>query len=112
MSKKNREDIENRIFKALGDPTRRRILYILVASATALNINDLADKFESTRQAVTKHIKVLEGAGLVRLRAEGRERLCEANPEQLRIVHEWLSIYSRFWDKSLKSLDDHLQKNA
>lgn len=94
----------DKLFKAIADPTRREILYLLVAASAAMNINDVSDRFPASRQGVTKHIKVLEQAGLLEIQKQGRDRYCVANPKPLKAVQEWLFVYQRFWDDKLDSL--------
>lgn len=105
MSKK--EKIE-KIFKALADPTRREIFHLLVVASTAMSLTQLANEVELTRQGATKHIKVLETAGMVKTTEQGRERYCLANVAALNEVRDWLAFYDKFWDDSLKRLDDFL----
>lgn len=92
---------------ALADPTRRGILARLASGDTT--VKELAEPYDMTVAAVSKHLKVLEGAGLI---SQGREsqwrpRHLEAGP--LREVFEWLESYRRFWDRSLDSLAEHLK---
>lgn len=100
----------DQIFKALGDPSRRYILQMLVLATGALNITAIADEFSSTRQAVTKHIQVLESAGLVKGTRSGREIVYQAHPEKLELVQDWLSTYQEFWNDKLGALGEHLDK--
>jgi len=105
MSKKT-----NKLFKAIADPTRREIFHVLVLASVALSINQISEHFSISRQGVTKHLKVLESAGLVDIQTEGRERFCFANPKALKEVHDWVSFYERFWDERLDSLSDYLDQ--
>ncbi len=98
----------NNIFKAIADPTRREIFYLLVAATTALSINSIASSFVHSRQAITKHIEVLSNAGLVQIEKKGREKYCFPNPKPLKEVHDWLSTYQRFWDSRLDMLENFL----
>lgn len=100
----------DKIFKAISDPTRREILQLLMIAGTALTINAVSDHFDTTRQAVTKHIKILEHAGLVKLEDKGRQRLCFAEPKPLKHVNDWLHQYEKFWNEKLDALGDHLKK--
>lgn len=95
------------VFFALADPTRRGILARLaVGDAT---VKELAQPYEMSVAAVSKHLKVLEGAGLVSQgrQSQWRPRHLEAAP--LQEVVEWLEDYRRFWDRSLDSLSEHLR---
>ena len=95
-------------FKAIADPTRREILYLLVAATSALSINAISENFDSTRQAITKHIFLLERAGLLKVRKQGREKYCFADPAPLKEVHDWISQYERFWESKLDDLGRYL----
>ena len=98
------------VFKAIADPTRREIFHLLVMASAALSINEISDHFTISRQGVTKHIKMLNEAGLVAIRPEGRERYCLADPSALKEIHDWVSFYEKFWDDKLRSLGDFLDK--
>jgi DNA-binding transcriptional ArsR family regulator len=92
---------------ALADPTRRGILACLATGDAT--VKDLAEPYEMSLAAVSKHLKVLETAGLISCGrdAQWRPRHLEAGP--LRDVVEWLESYRRFWDRSLDSLAQHLK---
>ena len=102
----------NRIFKAVADPTRREIFNVLILASTALSINQISDHFDMSRQGVTKHIKLLQEAGLVRINAQGRERFCLAIPEPLKEVKNWVTYYEQFWDQKLSMLEKHLDNKS
>lgn len=102
----------NKIFKAIADPTRREIFHVLVLASAALSITQIADKFEITRQGVTKHINLLRDAGLVNIEPQGRERFCIANLVPLKEVKDWLSFYDKFWHNNLINLDKYLDDKA
>ncbi|GJM35878.1 MAG: transcriptional regulator [Saprospiraceae bacterium] len=104
------KDKINKIFKVIADPTRREIFHILMIATTALSITQISEQFEISRQGVTKHIKLLEEAGLVRTIEQGRERFCEANPTPLNEIKNWLAVYDKFWDTKLRKLDDYLNR--
>lgn len=92
------------VFRALSDPTRRSILRRL-AGGGAL-VKDLAEPFAMSKQAVSKHLHVLEEAGLVEKVAEGRSTRVRLRAEPLRQVEDWISFYSGFWSGSLVALGD------
>lgn len=94
------------VFQAIADPTRREIIDLL--SHNQLNINDVADNFEISRPAISKHIKILMQCGLVLVVKKGRDRYCRANLEKLREVNEWTSKYKAFWNQKLDALGDFL----
>jgi DNA-binding transcriptional ArsR family regulator len=105
MSKKNTVD---KIFKAVADPTRREIFHVLMVASAAMSLTQISDQFDISRQGVTKHVMLLEEAGLVKIKNQGRERFCEANPTPLQEIKDWLTVYDKFWDDKLKNLDDFL----
>lgn len=102
------QDKITKILKAIADPTRREVFHALVVAATALPITQISNQFEISRQGVTKHIRVLEDAGLVKISNKGRERYCHAEPKPLKEVNKWLKFYERFWDDSLGNLTSYL----
>ncbi|TXN36066.1 helix-turn-helix transcriptional regulator [Flagellimonas hymeniacidonis] len=98
----------NKVFKAVSDPTRREVFHVLMAASAAMSIAQITEHFEISRQGVTKHIKLLEEAGLVKTFEKGRERFCESNPTPLNEIRNWLLVYDKFWDDKIKSLDKFL----
>src|SRR4051794_39223274 len=82
------------VFHALSDPTRRSMLHTLANGER--NIGELAAPFAMSFAAASKHVKVLEGAGLVRRRVEGRSHVCQIEPAPLAAADRWLSFYERF----------------
>ena len=100
------------ILKAIADPTRRDIFHALVIAATALPISHVSNKFDMSRQGVTKHLKTLEEAGLVVITTKGRERYCKADAAPLETVNKWLKFYEAFWNESLDNLGNYLDQNA
>lgn len=97
------------VFQAIADPTRREIIHLL--SRQSLNLNAVADNFEISRPAISKHIKILTECGLIAIRQEGRERYCDAQLNKLKEVAQWIEQYSQFWDKKLANLQSYLAKN-
>jgi DNA-binding transcriptional ArsR family regulator len=99
------------VFQAIADPTRREIINLI--SQGSLNLNSVAEKFEISRPAVSKHIKILTQCGLVTIRKNGRERYCEPQLQKLNEVSEWVEKYKAFWTAKLDALEiylDELQK--
>ena len=94
------------VFQAIADPTRRDIINLLAEQT--LNLNAVAEKFEVSRPAISKHIKILAECGLVEIKQKGRERFCMVNLQQLREVAEWTDRYKAFWTNKLNLLDDFL----
>ncbi len=94
-------------FAALADPTRRAILARLATGEAA--VTELAEPFAMTLPAISKHLKVLERAGLITRGREAQWRPCRIQPGALKQVDEWLEHYRRFWDESLDRLDVYLR---
>jgi DNA-binding transcriptional ArsR family regulator len=95
------------VYRAIADPTRRAILDRLRAGP--VHVNALAADFSQSRPAISKHLRVLRTARLVRERRCGRERRYSLEPERLRDVAEWLEEYRAFWQSSLSRLKRHLE---
>jgi DNA-binding transcriptional ArsR family regulator len=95
-------------FAALADPTRRAILARLALGETS--VTELAQPFEMSLPAVSKHLKVLERAGLIARGREAQWRPCRIEPRALKDVDAWLERYRRFWDASLDRLDAYLRQ--
>jgi DNA-binding transcriptional ArsR family regulator len=93
---------EQMVFRAIADPTRRSIMIMLADGEQSLG--QIASNYRMTRPAVTKHLKILEEGGLIRVRSQGRERLHMLQPEALRTVSDWLGFFSQFWDEKLENL--------
>jgi DNA-binding transcriptional ArsR family regulator len=94
-------------FAALADPTRRAILARLTLGETS--VTELAEPFAMSLPAVSKHLKVLERAGLIARGREAQWRPCRIDAAALKEVDDWLERYRRFWDESLDRLDDYLR---
>ena len=95
------------IFGALADPTRRAILARLAEGEAT--VNELAEPFAMTLPAVSKHLKVLERAGLISRGREAQWRPCRLEAEPLREASDWVGRYRHFWESSYDKLDAHLQ---
>ena len=95
------------VFGALADPTRRAILARLADGPAT--VNELAEPFDMTLPAVSKHLKVLERAGLISRGREKQWRPCRLEAEPLRGAAEWMDRYRRFWTESFDKLDAHLR---
>jgi DNA-binding transcriptional ArsR family regulator len=96
----------NSTFAALADPTRRAILARL--SQGELSVKDLAEPFPITPPSMTKHLKVLERAGLISRSREAQRRPCRLQSAPLREVAEWIEQYRRSWEHSMNRLDQYL----
>lgn len=96
------------MFQALADPTRRAILARLASGEAS--VNDLAKPFAISQPAISKHLKVLERAGLISRSREAQYRPCRLEPEALKKVDEWLENYRRLWNARLDRLETYLNK--
>src|SRR5438046_61402 len=94
------------VFQAIVDPTRREIISMLASKS--LNLNSVAEKFDVSRPAISKHIKILTECGLVVIKQQGRERFCEARLEKLNEVSDWVEQYRKFWTAKLDALENYL----
>ena len=94
------------VFQAIADTTRREIINI--AANNNINLNAMADHFNISRPAISKHLKILSECGLIEIRKEGRDRYCEANLGKLVDVSHWVDQYRTFWTGRLKALDQQL----
>jgi DNA-binding transcriptional ArsR family regulator len=94
-------------FAALADPTRRAILSRLAAGEAS--VTELAEPFEMSMPAVSRHLRVLEHAGLIARGREAQWRPCQLDAAPLRDVAAWVGHYRRFWEQSLDRLDDYLK---
>ncbi len=95
------------VFHALGDATRRRMLRELTEGART--VSQLAEPFEMSLAAASKHIKALEGARLIRREVRGRTHVCHLDPGPLASANDWLSFYERFWNSRLDTLEQLLR---
>jgi DNA-binding transcriptional ArsR family regulator len=95
-------------FAALADPTRRAILAKL--SAGEASVGELAKPFKMSLPGISKHLKVLERAGLIERSRSAQWRPCKLRPKPLKAVSDWLERYRRHWEERLDRLDDYLQK--
>jgi DNA-binding transcriptional ArsR family regulator len=93
-------------FAALADPTRRAILARLTTGETS--VKELAEPFRMSAPAITKHLKVLQRAGLITQGRQAQWRPCRLDPKPLREVSEWIEHYRRFWEQSFDRLDGYL----
>jgi DNA-binding transcriptional ArsR family regulator len=96
------------VFHALSDPTRRAMLHRLTNGEHS--VGDLATPFNMSLAGASKHIKVLEGAGLVRRHIKGRTHICQLEAARLAEAQEWLRTYERFWTSRLDDLETILRE--
>ena len=96
------------VFMAIADPNRRYILSLLAAGS--LTVSALAGHFDMTRPAVSKHIHILQEAGMLTMHTSGRERYCELNPDGFDELKDWMAFYDQFWNERMENLGALLKK--
>jgi DNA-binding transcriptional ArsR family regulator len=96
-------------FAVLAEPTRRQILDLLRESERP--VGELVDRLRLSQPAVSKHLRVLRGAGLVEVRPDAQRRYYRLRPEPLAEIDEWLAPYRRLWTRSLDRLAQHMEDN-
>ena len=106
----NREIQLSRIFSALSDPTRRAMLRRL--GHEEMSVADLSQPFNMTKSAITKHVKILENAGLLRRTIDGRTHYCRLEAKPLQEASEWMKFYEKFWNEKFDALDAFLEKDT
>ena len=95
------------VFQAIADPTRRAILSLVALQA--MTPNALAEKFDCSRQAVSKHIKILTECQLIKQEPAGREIYCHFNPKKMKEVDKWLEPFRAMWEDRFNQLDNVLK---
>lgn len=98
------------VFQVIADPSRRHMLQLL--SKDSLTINSLAENFDMSRPAVSKHIKVLYNAGFISIQDIGRERHCILKQDGFKQLQEWLAYYDAFWGSKLQKLEALLNERS
>lgn len=98
------------VFQAIADPTRREIINMVAHNS--LNLNTVAENFNISRPAISKHIKILTECGLIVIHQQGRERYCEARLNQLHEVSDFVEQHRKLWNKKLDALGDYLAKES
>ncbi len=101
------EEQLDRAFGALADPTRRAILTRL--SEGDAGVLDVAAPFPMSQPAITKHLRVLEDAGLISRHRLARRRMCHLEPQRLKQLSDWVGSYRQFWEESFEQLDELLE---
>ena len=102
------EDQLSNTFAALADPTRRAILARLAGGQA--NVTELAEPFDMSLPAVSKHLKVLERAGLIARSRAAQRRPCQLEPAPLKEAADWIAHYKKFWEESFDRLDEYLRE--
>ncbi|AWH84169.1 transcriptional regulator [Flavobacterium album] len=96
------------IFQAIADPTRRAILVLI--SAQAMTPNALAEHFDTTRQAVSKHLKILAECDIIKQEQKGREIYYQLEIDKMKEIDKWLGQFRKIWESRFSQLDDVLAK--
>lgn len=96
------------VFQAIADPTRRAIITLI--AQRAMTPNSLAESFKISRQAISKHLKILMECGLIVVKKQGRERIYEVQPKKLEAITQWMNDFYKVWDQRFSYLDIVLEK--
>ncbi|MCB0602784.1 MAG: helix-turn-helix transcriptional regulator [Saprospiraceae bacterium] len=97
------------VFLALADPHRREILRVLTGQPAS--INAIADRFTISRPAISKHIKLLEASGFIRISPQGRERICHLDDSGFDQVRAWMDYFEAYWHTQFMQLDNYLKSH-
>lgn len=97
-------------FNAIAEPRRRQILLFL--ADREYSVNEIVDGLRVDQPSVSKHLRVLRDTGLVRMRCNGRQKLYRTNAEGIRPLHEWTSIFERYWTNQLNRVKERAEKKA
>jgi DNA-binding transcriptional ArsR family regulator len=97
------------VFRAIADPTRRDILGLLRTGRRS--VGEIAGNFRTSLPAISKHIRLLRGVGLIVTKNEGTARICELNAAPLRMIDNWLRDYQALWDESLRGLKRYVEED-
>ena len=96
------------VFQAIADPIRRNIIQLLAEEA--LTINAVAEKFDVSRPAISKHLRILNECGIIEINQKGRERYCQIQPENLIPAFLWIEQYKSLWEDKIDSFEQYLHK--
>lgn len=96
------------VFQAIADPIRRDIIGLLATNS--LTVNTVAQNFDISRPAISKHLKILTECGIVIIEKKGRERVCEIKPQNLLPVAQWIDQYRKLWEDKLDSFEIYLKE--
>lgn len=94
------------VFQAIADPVRRDIINLI--SNEWLTVNEVSKAFQISRPAISKHLKILEECGIVKIDQKGRERYCRIDPKSLIPAFMWIEQYRKLWEDRLDSFEDYL----
>ena len=96
------------VFQAIADPLRRDIIKLLAEEV--LTVNAVADKFDVSRPAISKHLRILNECGIIEINQKGRERYCRIQPKNLIPAFLWIEQYKSLWEDKLDSFEQYLNK--
>lgn len=96
------------VFQAIADPVRRDIIGLLAEEG--LTINEVAERFDVSRPAISKHLKILNECGVIVITKQGRERFCQIEPKTLIPAFLWVDQYRNLWEEKLDSFENYLMK--
>ena len=96
------------VFQAIADPIRRDIIELV--SNESLSVNEVAEKFEISRPAISKHIKILNECGIIEINKKGRERFCVIQPKNLMPAFLWIEKYEKLWEDKIDSFENYLNQ--
>ncbi|MDN5202787.1 metalloregulator ArsR/SmtB family transcription factor [Fulvivirgaceae bacterium BMA10] len=96
------------VFQAIADPVRRDIIELLANEM--LTVNEVAEHFEISRPAVSKHLKILKECGIIVINKQGREQFCQIQPRSLVPAFLWIEQYQNLWEEKLDSFENYLMK--
>ena len=105
-----RQSPDDAVFRAIADPTRREILKLLRHGR--LTVGEIATNFQTSRPAISKHLRLLRAAGLVVSYKDGTASICGLNPKPLKTVNDWLEDYRTLWRESLRNLKRYVEEPA
>ena len=95
------------VFQAMADPVRRDIIQLLANEV--LTVNSIAGKFDVSRPAISKHLKILSECGIISVQKQGRERLCRLQPRNLIPAFLWIDQYRQLWEEKIDFFENYLQ---
>lgn len=96
------------VFQAIADPVRREI--IAMVSESEHSVNEIAERFDISRPAISKHLKILNECGIIAFQKKGRERFCVIQPSNLLPAFLWLEQYQKLWEEKLDSFENYLMQ--
>lgn len=96
------------VFQAIADPIRREIIELLATKT--LSVNEVAEKFEISRPAISKHLKILNECGIIQFNQKGRERLCMIQPQNLVPAFLWIKQYNTLWEDRIASFENYMNQ--